>query len=196
MNIDIKKLNPWNWFEHEGNGGANTLTVQRDASGSVNNGLPNLFAADSLRHMHSEVDRLFDSVFSHFGTGLPHIFGSPKGSSTLYPSVDIKETKNDYKITVEVPGVEENDLKLELSGSALTIRGEKKHETAEEGENYYCVERSYGSFCRTLSLPEDAHEDGIDAKFRNGVLTITVPRKQIAKPKQESKVIDIKRAAA
>jgi len=196
MNIDIKKLNPWNWFEHENEGKAGSLPAQRETRSAANHGLPALFATDSLWNMHREVDRLFDSVFSHFGTGLPRISGSPGGVGTLNPSVDIKETKNDYKITVEVPGVEENDIKLELSGSALTIRGEKKHETAKEDENYYCVERSYGSFCRTLSLPADANEDGIEAKFRNGVLTITVARKQIAQPKQERKVIDIKRAAA
>lgn len=195
MNIDIKKLNPWNWFKHEDESASRSVAVQRGTHPSGAGRLPSLFATDSLWNMHREVDRLFDSVFSQFGAGLPRLFGDASGFGMLKPNVDIKETKNDYQITVEVPGVEENDVKLELANGALTIKGEKKHEKAEDGENYSCIERSYGSFCRTLSLPADVLEDGIEAKFKGGVLTITVPRKQMAKPKNETKVIDIKRAA-
>jgi HSP20 family protein len=145
-----------------------------------------------LGDFHREVDRLFDNVFSQFGRSLPRLF---EGNALLKPDVNIKETKKTYDITVDVPGVDESDVKLELVNGTLTVSGEKKHEKAKEGENYYCVERSYGSFYRVLSLPSDADEDGIEAKFKSGVLTITVPRRQIAKAKDETKVIGIKRAA-
>lgn len=195
MSIDIKKLNPWNWFKHEDENTSRNVAIQRGAPPSGYGRLPSPFAANPLWNMHREVDRLFDSLFSQFGTGLPNAFSDAGVFGILRPNVDIKETKNDYQITVEVPGVEENDVKLELTNGALTVKGEKRHEKAEDGENYSCIERSYGSFCRTLSLPADANEDGVEAKFKSGVLTITVPRKQIAKPKNETKVIDIKRAA-
>ena len=121
---------------------------------------------------------------------MEHISGS-----FLKPSVDIKENKKNYKISVEVPGVEESDIKLELVDGSLVIRGEKRQENEDKDEHYHSVERSYGSFQRVLSLPEDVNEDDIDAKFKNGVLTITAPRKQLAKPKENTKVIDINRAA-
>lgn len=113
----------------------------------------------------------------------------------MKPNVDIKEGKKDYTISVEVPGVEEGDVKLELADGALTISGEKKHEKEDKDENYYCVERSYGSFKRVLSLPQDAKEEDIEAKFKNGVLKITVPREEVEKAETEAKMIDIKSAA-
>lgn len=82
-----------------------------------------------------------------------------------------------------------------LQDGTLTISGEKKYEKEDKDENTHFVERSYGSFRRVLALPQDIDQEAIDAKFRNGVLTITVPRKQMAKLKEESKVIAINKAA-
>jgi HSP20 family protein len=190
VSIDVKKWNPWNWFrkedEHEG---GRSITVRRN--GQNGNGLPSLYSGSPLWDLHREMDRLFDNVFQRFNTYLPDI----SNSVMLKPSVDIRESKKNYKITVEVPGVEESDVKLEFSDGTLTISGEKKHEKEEKDDNYHCVERSYGSFRRVLSLPEDINPDAIEAKFKNGVLTITVPRKQMAKPKDETRMIEIKHAA-
>jgi len=186
--MNIQKWNPWNWFKNENEGKAASVPVHRER-GSV---------GDPLWNMHREIDRLFDGVFSPFTGSLPRLLeGGGYGglSGMLKPNLDIKETKRDYQISVEVPCVDENDIKLELVGGALTIKGEKKHEKKHEDENYYCVERSYGSFSRTLNLPSDANEDSIEAKFKSGVLTITVPRRQIAKTKDEPKVIAVKSAA-
>ena len=92
--------------------------------------------------------------------------------------------------------VEEGDVKLELADGVLTVSGEKKYEKEEKDEHYHSVERSYGSFRRVLSLPEDANADDIDAKFKNGVLTISVPRKEISKSEGGNvKQIEIKSAA-
>lgn len=201
MKLDIQKWNPWNWFKHEENEEAGNVPVQREAQGQSSS-LPSIFRDDPLLNIHREIDRMFEGVFSNFGVGrLPRlmsegsVFGNLQGT-LLKPNVDIKENKKNYKITVEVPGVEEGDVKLELANGALTISGEKKHEKEEKDEHYHSVERSYGSFKRVLSLPEDVNEDDIEAKFKNGVLTITLPRKEIAKPKEEeTKVIDIQKAA-
>lgn len=190
MNINIQKLSPWNWFKHE-NENASRVPVYR---GDSDGGLPALFGSDTLWNMHREVDRLFNSIFER-GGGLPRLFERASGFGLLKPSVNIKETKKEYQISVEIPGVEEGDIALELSGNSLVIKGEKKQEKTQDDENYHWVERSYGSFSRTLALPADADLEAIEAKFKSGVLNVNVPRRQVAKQKENVKVIDIKRAA-
>lgn len=200
MKLDIQKWNPWNWFKHEEKEQAGNVPVRREAQGR-GGALPSAFQNDPLWNIHREIDRMFEDVFSSFGAGrLPRLMseGSAFGNLQhvlLKPSVDIKENRKNYEITVEVPGVDEGDVKLELADGALMISGEKKHEKEEKDEHYHSLERSYGSFKRVIALPEDVNEDGIEAKFKNGVLTITLPRKEIAKPKDDTKVIDIKKAA-
>jgi HSP20 family protein len=189
MNIDIKRWTPWNWLKgEEQQEGRNLPARQNDRSA----GLPSLYNDHPLWSLHREMDRVFDNFFQRFDNLLPASFGK---NALLKPNVDIHENKKNYKITVEVPGVEENDIKLELQDGTLTISGEKKYEKEDKDENTHFVERSYGSFRRVLALPQDIDQEAIDAKFRNGVLTITVPRKQMAKPKEESKVIAINKAA-
>jgi HSP20 family protein len=195
--MDIQKWSPWNWFKDEESQESKGVPAQRQGQKNRDMSFPSLFSNDPLFNIHNEIDRMFDNVFSHFGTKLPGLREEGSGTSSvlLKPNVNIKETKKNYKITVEVPGVEEGDVKLELADGALTLSGEKKHETEEKDEHYHKVERSYGSFRRVLSLPEDADEDSIDAKFKNGVLTVTVPRKEGAKAKDETKMIAINKAA-
>jgi HSP20 family protein len=198
MNIDIKKWNPWNWFKQEEKEEAANVPVTR-AGQERDSTLPSLFGNDPLWNIHREIDRLFNNVFSQFNTGLPRLFERVASvdrlsGTMLKPSVDIKESKKDYKITVEVPGVEENDVKIELASGTLTISGEKKYEKEEKDEHYHSIERSYGSFRRVLSLPKDADEDGIEARFRNGVLTVTVPRRETVESKDKPKLIEVKKA--
>lgn len=189
MNIDVQKWVPWNWFkkEDEQEGRAVSLRGQKRPS------LPSIYSQHPLWELHREMDQLFERAFQGFG--LPSIGFGKNTQNLLKPNVDIKENKKSYTISVEVPGVDEGDVKLELVDGALTISGEKKHEKEEKDEHYHSVERSYGSFKRVLALPQDAKEDEIKAKFKNGVLKITVPRKQIAKPESETKVIEINKAA-
>jgi HSP20 family protein len=92
---------------------------------------------------------------------------------------------------VEIPGVDEKDVKLEIVNNTLTIRGEKKQEKEEKDKDFYCLERSYGSFQRVLSLPEDVDQAGVEAKFTKGVLNVTLPRKPM--PQSEVKRIEVKR---
>lgn len=104
----------------------------------------------------------------------------------------LSATDTEYTVTAEIPGVDDKDVKLEIVDDTLTIRGEKKQEKEEKEKNYYRLERSYGSFQRVLSLPDDVDQDGVKANFKKGVLTITLPRKALPKP--EAKRIEIKAA--
>jgi len=182
--MDIKRLNPWNWFSREEDQCRN-VSMQR--------GIPQIYSP--LAQLHQDIDRMFESVFRGFGlpsTGISTMFDNDP--PLFRPHVDIASTDKDYIITVEVPGVDEKDVKLELSyDGTLTIRGEKRQEKEHKDRNFYRVERSYGSFQRVLSLPDDANQEKIDASFNNGVLTITCPRKAIAEA--PVKRIDVKKAA-
>ncbi len=97
----------------------------------------------------------------------------------LKPRADLSATDTEYQLTVEIPGINERDVSLDISGNTLTIRGEKRQEKEEKAKDYYRIERSYGSFQRVLSLPEDVDQDTIKATFKNGVLTVTMPRKAV-----------------
>jgi HSP20 family protein len=105
----------------------------------------------------------------------------------LAPAVDIAEDDERYVVTVELPGTKKEDITIEMRGSALTIRGEKRNERGGRKEHHRWVERSYGSFSRSFTLPADAVGDRIKAEFREGVLTIEIPKADGAR----SRVISI-----
>lgn len=177
--MDIKKLNPWNWFSHEEEQARNVPVRQGDRQ-----------FYSPLSQLHRDIDRMFGNVFPGIGWG--RMLDIDDG--LLRPNVDVSSTDKEYTITVEVPGVDEKDVKLELTHDGqLIVRGEKKQEKEQKDKNFHRVERSYGSFQRTLSLPEDAAKDVIDASFKNGVLTITCPRKAVSQT--PAKRIEIKKAA-
>ena len=99
------------------------------------------------------------------------------------PAVDVAETPEQVTVKAEVPGLDPKEIDISLVGDLLTIKGEKKSEREETKENYHLVERSYGSFSRALRLPAAVDIDQIDAKYDQGVLTITCPKKEPVKPK-------------
>ena len=182
--MDIKKWVPWNWFKKEEDDAARVPVRRGDAE------WPGLHPAHPLRQFHHEIDRLFDRTFS--GIGLTPFSGDrpllPEGM--LKPTLDLSASDGEYTITVEIPGVDEKDIQLDIANDTLTIRGEKKQQKEEKDKNYYRMERSYGSFQRVLSLPADADQDGIEAIFSKGVLTVILPRK--AAPKSKTKQIRVK----
>lgn len=187
--MDIKKLAPWNWFKKEEEESGATVPVKRaDNQVTVAGGA----ASHPIVQLQREMDRLFENAFRGFGLSpfRSELFTPLTDSGLLKPQVDIGATDKEYSITVEVPGVDEKDVKVEIANNTMTIRGEKKQEKEEKEKNYYRVERSYGSFQRVLSLPEDANQDDIKATFKNGVLTIKMPRKAL--PKSDVKQIEIK----
>lgn len=125
--------------------------------------------------MHQELDRWMDSVMRPFGIpALESRFGELP--SLLRPQLDIAERDEEYVISVEVPGVEEKDLKLTVEGDRLIIEGEKRQESSTDEDRYQRIERSYGSFRRVLDLPADAQAEEIKASFSHGILMIRVPR--------------------
>lgn len=156
---------------------------------------------DPLTSLREEVDRLFEDFNWHWPVGpsasrrrglLAPLRGFPAGWGVTAPAVDIADLEKEIQVRVELPGMEEKDIDVEISENMLTIRGEKKEER-EEGEKegrYYLSERRYGSFERSLRLPESANCDKVDARFSKGVLTITFPKTKEALKK--TKKIKIK----
>jgi len=100
------------------------------------------------------------------------------------PAVDITEHDDEYTVKVELPGVNKDEVKITVESNMLTIRGEKKQEKETKKENYHRVERSYGSFQRSFTLPTAIVNDKIDAAFKDGILIVHVPKAEEAKPKQ------------
>jgi HSP20 family protein len=100
------------------------------------------------------------------------------------PIVDVFEEKNDIVVKAELPGMEKDNIEVNLADHTLTIKGEKKKEEEVKRENYYRAERSYGSFLRTLELPKDVHADKVKASFKNGILEVRMPKTEEAKAKE------------
>lgn len=185
--MDLKKLAPWNWFKKEDELD-HAVPVKHHERGGYFPERP----YDPTLSIHRDIDRLFDHFLRGFGPsamGRAGFFSSLGESGILKPKVDLSATEQEYLLTVEIPGVNEKDVAVDITGNTMTIKGEKKQEKEEKDKNYYRVERSYGSFQRVLSLPEDVNQEGIKAGFKNGVLSITMPRKAL--PKGEVKQIQI-----
>jgi len=110
-------------------------------------------------------------------------FPASSGRGEWLPALDIHESDGEYVVTVELAGARKEDVTVECHEGILTIRGEKKSEREEEKEERRFVERRYGMFSRSFSLPSAADSEKIDAKFKNGVLTLTIPKSETAKPR-------------
>ena len=104
--------------------------------------------------------------------------------TTWAPAVDIYETEHELVVKADLPDVDEKDLDVRVENNILTIRGDRKFEKAVSEDNYLRIERSYGSFSRSFSLTNSVNTDAIKADYRNGVLTVTIPKREEAKPKQ------------
>ncbi|MGO9171927.1 MAG: Hsp20/alpha crystallin family protein [Rhodomicrobium sp.] len=137
--------------------------------------LPSRYS-DQFQTFRTEMDRLFDS----FLTGMPSLanlrqaFPAAQG---LTPAWDVKETEKELVVKADLPGIDEKDIQLTILDGVLSLRGEKKSETTGEHENYHLMERSYGSFHRSIRLPETVDEDKVEASFDKGVLTVTLPKR-------------------
>jgi HSP20 family protein len=99
------------------------------------------------------------------------------------PSVDISETESEYQIKAEIPDVKKEDVKVTVEDGVLTIQGERKQEKEEKGKKFHRIERAYGSFVRTFSLPDVIEEEKVKAEFKDGVLNLHLPKSEKAKPK-------------
>lgn len=145
------------------------------------------------QHPLAELQRQMNQVFESFWGRTARPFdagGWPFGEEA--PRSDVVETDDGIEVTVELPGMEQKDVEVSLSGDTLTIKGEKKVERKDEKKGYYVSERSYGSVFRTIPLPSGVHPEKADASFKNGVLTIKVPHSPEARSNR--KKIEIKSA--
>jgi HSP20 family protein len=140
------------------------------------------FPSDVLS-MQKEINRMFDSIFHGDLSDSTSAF-----TSAWIPAVDIAERENDFVVRMELPGVTKEDVKIIMQEGILTVKGEKKQEKESKGSDYHRVERSYGSFQRSFTLPTAIKAENIDASFRDGVLNISLPKAEEARPKQ----IDVK----
>ena len=167
--MKLNSLIPWNWQKGDellrGDGG-------------------NPFVAE----LQKEMNQLFDHFSRTMFSLSPMKLDLPEISAT-YPKMDVSESEKEFKITAELPGMLEKDIDVSISNDALTLKGEKKAEKEEEKSNYYRLERSYGTFQRSIPLPVEVEKDQIQAKFKKGVLTIVLPKSE--KAVKESRTIEI-----
>ncbi|HEY0080591.1 MAG TPA: Hsp20/alpha crystallin family protein [Pyrinomonadaceae bacterium] len=131
-----------------------------------------------LRSLQDEVNRLFSSNFTRsFGDE-----GIGRGAWT--PSVDIFENKDQIVLEAELPGMNREDFELTIENNVLTLRGERRFEKTDEGDNYHRVERSYGAFTRSFTLPQTVSGEGASAEYKNGVLRVALPKREEVKARR------------
>ncbi|RPJ55676.1 MAG: Hsp20/alpha crystallin family protein [Dehalococcoidia bacterium] len=147
----IRDLVPWRWGEKQ-------APVKREEE-------------HPFYALQSNMNRLFNEFFSDVGL---RPFSESWGG--FNPNLDITENDQEIKVSAELPGLDENDIEVKLANNSLTISGEKKQEKEDKGKNYYHIERSYGSFRRTIPLPPGVETNKVEAAFNKGVLTITMPK--------------------
>ncbi|HEY7669203.1 MAG TPA: Hsp20/alpha crystallin family protein [Hyphomicrobium sp.] len=135
--------------------------------------------ATRSRGLFEEFRDEMNRVFERFETGWPHwpLASARWPTSVMVPELDVHENDKSFSIEVELPGVEEKDVSVTFNNGYLTVKGEKKSEREEKKENYYLAERSFGSFERSLRLPDTLDESKIVARFDKGVLKISAPKR-------------------
>ena len=129
-----------------------------------------------LSGLQEQVNRLFESSFSRRADN--------SAVTTWAPAVDIFETENELVVKADLPDVNEKDIDVRVENNMLTVRGERKFGEKAEKENYLRVERTYGTFSRSFRLPNTVNNETIQADYKNGVLTVTLPKRAESKPKQ------------
>ena len=152
-------------------------------------------AADPWQNFRSEMERMFD----RFGFGVPamrRMFDLAPSFETSFsfnaPAVDVTEDDKAYKIAAELPGLDEKDVEVSVTGDVLTLKGEKLQQKEEKNKNWYVSERAYVSFQRAFTLPEGVDREKIVADFAKGVLTVTLPKN--AEAQKQQRKIEVKAA--
>ncbi len=141
--------------------------------------LTRLNRASFFPYFQDEINRMLDNFWHKNSFGME-----------WSPDIDIAETDNDIIVKAEIPGVDPKDIDISIMGDTLTIKGKKQKEKEEAGETYYRVERSSGSFTRTIDLPSKVMTDKVEAKEHLGVLEITLPKMEVAKTKKITVKVD------
>jgi HSP20 family protein len=136
--------------------------------------------------LHHDMDTLFDDFFR--GSDMEPFFRNH--TTAFSPKVDISESDEEIRVSAELPGINEKDIDVTLNHDSMTIKGEKKEEKEDKGKDYYRMERSYGSFCRTIPLPVEIETDKVKASYKKGILTVHIPKSK--KAIEEKKRIEVK----
>ncbi|MFO0794616.1 MAG: Hsp20/alpha crystallin family protein [Candidatus Brocadiaceae bacterium] len=131
----------------------------------------------SISSLQGEMNRMFDRFFKG-----GEEFGFETGA--WLPPVDLVETNDKITVKAEIPGIDPKEVDISIQGDTLLIKGEKKEEKEEKGKNYYRMERRYGGFTRSIDLPSSVDTNKVSAECKNGVLEITLQKKEEVKPKQ------------
>jgi len=134
-----------------------------------------------LSSLQAEMNRLFNTVFETPSTG-----GGDGGLRRWVPAMDLVETTEHFVLRADLPGMSEGDVKIEIEDGVLTVSGERKAEEETAQEGYYRIERSFGSFSRSLTLPKGVNTDNVVANFDRGVLEVRIPKPEQVKPKRIS----------
>ena len=130
----------------------------------------------NLFNLHNQMEKVFSDIFAS------HESETDVEETSWMPTVDISETENGFEIRAELPGVQESDVNVSVTDNLLTIKGEKHQEAETDGKNYRRVERRYGNFERKFTLPPEVATDAIKAEYTDGVLTLSIPKPEAAKP--------------
>jgi HSP20 family protein len=131
--------------------------------------------------MQNEMNRLFNTFFD---SPTPSNGGGQGGARRWIPAMDVVETEDHFVLRADLPGLSESDVNIELEDNVLTVAGERKSEHEQRSEGYYRVERAFGSFSRSLTLPEGVDAEAIQASFANGVLEVRIPKPEQQKPRR------------
>jgi len=145
------------------------------------NGIVRFDPFEDLTRLQREMNRLFDDTF----VASPRQSRREGVAAPIWaPAVDVAEDANEIILRSELPGVKQDDLDIELTNDTLTIRGEKKFDDEEKKGNYIRIERAYGAFQRSFNLGVPVQQDKINASFKDGVLTVRIPKSEDTKPKK------------
>jgi len=167
--MEIKDLIPANWLKDESKKGA-------------------LSFYSPLRKMRNDIN----GMFNEFLVGDDDLWTSNKRTGLFAPKSDIIETKSEYKVFMDVPGVEEKDVEVSIDSGALQISGNKEYSDEFKDSQVHTIERSSGSFIKTLALPNNVLQDQIKASFKNGVLEVIIPKTEESKRNIKKITIDSK----
>jgi HSP20 family protein len=149
--------------------------------------------ANPIVSFQDEINKLFGDFFGELSLPNWSRLAMAEPSFAVSPAMDVTENDKEFKVTAELPGMDAKDVRITAAEGYLTVKGEKKEEKKEEKEGYFRQVRSYGSFQRVVALPDTANFDKAEANFKNGVLTLSIPKKAGAQSKERK--IEIKQAA-
>jgi HSP20 family protein len=150
-----------------------SLTRQQSATPSVR-------TSDPFSMLRQEMNDLFSNFWGTSGNGN----GNLALRTVMAPALDVSEKDNSFEIHVDIPGIESKDVDVQVLGNTVTISGSRKEEKEEKGKTFHRIERSSGSFSRTVTLPCEVNEKEVAAEYANGVLSVILPKSENAKPKK------------